>query len=78
MATSTPITLKPKGKPKDPESSKAAAAGAKAPAPPAQEPVVTISESHKADDELAEAPDSTPQVKETQDDASTKKAPLDP
>jgi hypothetical protein len=53
-------------------------ARAKALAPPAQEPAATVSESHEEDDELAKAPDFTPQAKETQDDASTKKVQLDP
>ena len=74
----TPATPKPKETPKDPESSKAGTARARASAPPAQEPVATASESHEEDDELAKPPDSTPQAKETQDDASTKKVQLDP
>ena len=73
----TPAAPKMKEKPKDPKSSKAAMAQAKALAPPAQEPTTTTSESHEEDDELAKAPNSTPQAKETQDDASTKKVPLD-
>ena len=76
VATTTPAIPKPKETPKGPKSSKAAAARAKAPAPLVQEPAA--SESHEEDDELAKAPDSTPQVKETQDDASTKKVSLDP
>ena len=63
---------------KDPESSKVAIAWAKASAPPAQEPVATASESHEEDDEMANAPDSTPQAMETQDNLSIKKVPLDP
>ena len=74
----TLATPKLKETPKDPKSSKAAAARAKAPAPPVQEPAATISECHEEDVELAKAPDSTPQAKETQDDASTKKVQLDP
>ena len=58
-------TPKPKEAPKDPKSSKAAVARAKASAPPVQEPADTISASHEEDDELAKAPDSTPQAKET-------------
>ena len=73
----TLATPKPKKMPKDPEFSKVAIAQAKALAPPAQEPVASASESHE-DDELAKAPDSTPQARETQDDASTKKVQLDP
>ena len=72
VATTTPAIPKPKETPKGPKSSKAAAARAKAPAPPVQEPAATISECHEEDVELAKAPDSTPQAKETQDDASTK------
>ena len=53
-------------------------ARAKAPAPLAQEPAATTSENHEEDDELANAPDSTPQAKETQDNLSIKKVPLDP
>jgi len=40
--------------------------------------VATASESHEEDDELAKALNSTPQAKETQDDASMKKVQLDP
>ena len=65
VATTTLATSKLKEMPKDPKSSKAAAARAKAPAPLAQEPAATTSENHEEDDELANAPDSTPQAKET-------------
>ena len=53
-------------------------ARAKAPAPLAQEPAATTSENHEEDDELAKTLAPTPQAKETQDDASTKNAVLDP
>ena len=78
VATSTPVALKTKEAPRDPECSKAAAVRLKAPAPLAQHPAVTASESHEDDDELAKVLDSTPQFKEIADDASTKKALLDP
>ena len=47
-------------------------------APPAKKPTVTAGESHEEDDELAKTLAPTPQAKETQDDASTKNAVLDP
>jgi hypothetical protein len=82
VATMTLATPNPKDTPKDHESSKATTARAKTSAPLAQEPRVTANESHKEDDELddklAKTPTSTPQAKETQDDASTKKVALDP
>ena len=74
----TPASLKRKDTPKDPESSKEAAARAMALAPLAQELAVTTSESHEEEDELAKTPASTPQARETEDDAAIKKAALDP
>ena len=65
VAPTTPATPKRKDMSRDLESSKEAAARAMALAPPAQEPVATASESHEEDDEMANAPDSTPQAKET-------------
>ena len=62
----------------DPECSKAAVARPKALELPAQQPAVISSKSHGDDDEMAKVPDSTPQPKEIADDASTKKALLDP
>ena len=50
----------------------------RAPAPLVQQPTVTASESHEDDDELAKVLESTPQTKEVVDDASTKKASMDP
>ena len=78
VVTSTPVTPKTKEVPKDPECSKAVKARLRAPVPLVQQSAVIARESHEEDNELAKFPDSTPQTKEVVDDASTKKASMDP